>query len=181
MTDLVVAGGTVVTASRSFPADVAITDGRIEAVAPGLAARSPEVRIIDASAFLVLPGCIDVHTHTRLPSDQEPDRFYQDSVAAAFGGTTTFLAFNNPGTGISDAGSRSLLAGLDEFRRRTDEESAVDFGLSAVISGTRDDPIAELPGLIASGKRYLQAVRFAQMRTASVGGVSTAAVRHTPA
>ena len=71
MTDLVVAGGTVVTASRSFPADVAITDGRIEAVAPGLAARSPEVRIIDASAFLVLPGCIDVHTHTRLPSDQE--------------------------------------------------------------------------------------------------------------
>ena len=151
MTDLVVAGGTVVTASRSFPADVAITDGRIEAVAPGLAARSPEVRIIDASAFLVLPGCIDVHTHTRLPSDQEPDRFYQDSVAAAFGGTTTFLAFNNPGTGISDAGSRSLLAGLDEFRRRTDEESAVDFGLSAVISGTQDDPIAELPGLIASG------------------------------
>ncbi len=145
------AGGTVVTASRSFPADVAITDGRIEAVAPGLATGSPDVQIIDASAFLVLPGCIDVHTHTRLPSDEEPDRFYQDSVAAAFGGTTTFLAFNNPGTGITDAGSRSLLAGLDEFRHRTDGESAVDFGLSAVISGVQDDPIAELPSLIASG------------------------------
>ena len=145
------AGGTVVTASRSFPADVAITDGRIEAVAPGLATGSPDVQMIDASAFLVLPGCIDVHTHTRLPSDEEPDRFYQDSVAAAFGGTTTFLAFNNPGTGITDAGSRSLLAGLDEFRHRTDGESAVDFGLSAVISGVQDDPIAELPSLIASG------------------------------
>jgi len=151
VTDLVVAVGTVVTASRSFPADVAITDGRIEAVAPGLATGSPDVQIIDASAFLVLPGCIDVHTHTPLPSDEEPDRFYQDSVAAAFGGTTTFLAFNNPGTGITDAGSRSLLAGLDEFRLRTDGESAVDFGLSAVISGVQDDPIAELPSRISSG------------------------------
>ena len=151
MTDLVVAGGTVVTASRSFPADVAITDGRIEAVAPGLAARNLQADTIDASGLLVLPGCIDVHTHTRLPSDEEPDRFYRDSVAAAFGGTTTFVAFNNPGTGISDAGSRSLLGGLEEFRRRTEGESAVDFGLSAVITGTQEDPITELPALIASG------------------------------
>jgi dihydropyrimidinase len=151
VTDLIVAGGTVVTAARAFAADVAITDGRIEAVAPELAARSPQSQVLDARGLLVLPGCIDAHTHVRLPSDEEPDRFYQDSVAAAFGGTTTFLAFNNPGTGISEGGSRSLLRGLDEFRRRTDGESAVDFGLSAVISGTQDDPIAELPGLIASG------------------------------
>ena len=67
---------------------------------------------LDARGLLVLPGCVDVHTHTRLPSDEEPDRFFQDSVAAAFGGTTTFLAFNNPGTGISERGSASLLAGL---------------------------------------------------------------------
>jgi dihydropyrimidinase len=151
VTDLIVAGGTIVTASRSYPADVAITDGRIEAVAPGLASRNPDAQKIDATGLLLLPGCIDVHTHTRLPSDEEPDRFYQDSVAAAYGGTTTFLAFNNPGTGISEAGSRSLLAGLDEFRRRTDGEAVVDFGLSAVISGTQDDPFAELPALIASG------------------------------
>ena len=94
---------------------------------------------------------MDVHTHTRLPTDDEPDRFFQDSVAAAFGGTTTFLAFNNPGTGISDEGSRSLLAGMREFRARTEGESAVDFGLSAVITGQQDDPVAELPELIASG------------------------------
>jgi dihydropyrimidinase len=151
VTDLVVAGGTVVTAARSFPADVAVADGRIEVVAPGLAGRNPDAHVIDASGLLVLPGCVDVHTHVRLPIDAEPDRFYQDSVAAAYGGTTTFLAFNNPGTGISEEGSRSLLAGLDEFRRRTDGESVVDFGLSAVMSGTQDNPIAELPALIASG------------------------------
>ncbi len=72
-------------------------------------------------------------------------------MAAAFGGTTTFLAFNNPGTGISDAGAASLLVGMREFRARTAGESAVDFGLSAVISGQQADPVAELPELIAAG------------------------------
>ena len=130
MTDLVITGGTVVTAERSFAADVTIRDGRIAEVGPGLGRRHPDVDTLDARGLLVLPGCMDVHTHTRLPIDEEPDRFYQDSVAAAHGGTTTFLAFNNPGTGISEQGSASLLAGLDEFRARTDGEAAVDFALS---------------------------------------------------
>jgi dihydropyrimidinase len=149
--DLVVTGGTVVTAERSLRADVAIADGRIEAVGEGIARRHPDAPTLDATDLLVLPGCVDVHTHTRLPTDGEPDRFYQDSVAAAHGGTTTFLAFNNPGTGISDGGSQSLLAGLSEFRQRTDGESAVDYALSAVITGQQDDPISELPELIEAG------------------------------
>jgi dihydropyrimidinase len=151
MTDLIVSGGTVVTAERSFPADVAISDGRISAVGEALAAARPDTPTLEATGFLVLPGCIDAHTHVRLPSDGEPDRFYQDSVAAAFGGTTTFLAFNNPGTGISEQGSASLLAGMREFRARTAGESAVDFCLSAVITGQQPDPVAELPALIEAG------------------------------
>ena len=151
MADLVVSGGTVVTADRSFRADVAITSGRISAIGHELAKAHPDAALIDATGLLVLPGSVDAHTHTRLPSSEEPDRFFQDSVAAAFGGTTTFLAFNNPGTGISEEGSASLLAGLREFRARTAGESAVDFGLSAVISGQQADPVAELPELIAAG------------------------------
>ncbi|HEX6655246.1 MAG TPA: dihydropyrimidinase [Candidatus Limnocylindria bacterium] len=151
MTDLVVRGGTVVTAERSYRADVLIREGRIAEIREGLAQQHPETPTLDARDLLVLPGCVDVHTHTRVPSDAEPDRFFQDSIAAAFGGTTTFLAFNNPGTGVSEQGSASLLAGLEEFRSRTEGESAVDFGLSAVISGQQKDPIAELPKLIARG------------------------------
>jgi dihydropyrimidinase len=151
VTDLVVAGGTVVTASRSVLADVAIRNGRIDEVAPRLALRYRDAERIDAHGLLVLPGVIDAHTHVRLPANDGPDRFYQDSVAAAFGGTTTFLTFNNPGTGITDEAARSLLRGLDEFRRRTEGESAIDFGLSAVITGQHENPIAELPSLIASG------------------------------
>lgn len=152
MTDLLVRGGTVVTARGSRLADVAIESGRIVRVEPdlgGLAASAREV--VDATDLLVLPGAIDVHTHTRVASDAEPDRFFQDSVAAAHGGTTTFLAFNNPGTGSSSAADRSLLAGLREWRAATAADSAVDTALSLVITASQDDPIAELPAAIAAG------------------------------
>src|ERR687896_785830 len=147
--DLVIAGGTVVTPAGSAVADVIISGGRIERIGPDLAREGAAT--IDASGLLVLPGVIDVHTHVRLPTPEEPDRFFADTLAAALGGTTTFLTFNNPGTGISEDGARSLLRGMDEFRDRTAGESAIDFGLSAVITGQQDDPIAELPALTEAG------------------------------
>ena len=91
------------------------------------AGRGRSVEVVDATGLLVLPGAVDVHTHTRVATDAEPDRFFQDSVAAAFGGTTTFLAFNNPGTGSSPAAERSLLAGLREWRAATERDSAIDY------------------------------------------------------
>ena len=152
MSDLVIRGGTVVTATGSRRADVAVRGGVIEAIEPdlaGLAAGADEV--VDATGLLVLPGVVDVHTHTRVASDAEPDRFYQDSVAAAFGGTTTFLSFNNPGTGSSPAAERSLLTGVREWRAATDGDSAIDVGLALAVSGHADDPLTELPATIDAG------------------------------
>jgi dihydropyrimidinase len=152
MTDLVIRGGTVVTTSGSSRADVAVSSGRIESVEPDLGGLAKSAReTVDATGLLVLPGCIDVHTHTRVASDDEPDRFFKDSVAAAFGGTTTFLAFNNPGTGSSPAAHGSILAGIDEFRRVTSSDAAVDFGLSPAILGGMDDPVAELAAMVDAG------------------------------
>lgn len=60
--DLVIRGGTVVdgTGSAPYAADVAITDGRIEAVGTGIADGREE---IDATGKLVTPGFVDIHTH----------------------------------------------------------------------------------------------------------------------
>ncbi|MBW3612811.1 MAG: amidohydrolase family protein [Chloroflexi bacterium] len=149
MRRLVVVGGTVVTPSGPVRADVAVAGERIEAVGPDLSRDG--ARVIEAAGLLVLPGAVDVHTHLRLETEDHPRRFHQDTVAAARGGTTTVLTFNNPGTGISETGSRSLLGGLAEFRDRTESRSAVDYGLSAVITGQQDDPIGELPALIEAG------------------------------
>jgi dihydropyrimidinase len=152
-TELLVRGGTVVTAAGSRRADVAIRGGVIEAVDDdlGVLASGGNVEVVDATGLLVLPGAVDVHTHTRVATDAEPDRFFQDSVAAAFGGTTTFLAFNNPGTGSSPAAERSLLAGLREWRAATQRDSAIDYAVSLAISGRMDDPVAELPAMVDEG------------------------------
>ena len=166
--DLLILGGTVVTAAGSRRADVAVRGGRIEAVEAdlsGLAGGSREV--VHADALLVLPGAVDVHTHTRVASSAEPDRFYQDSLAAAFGGTTTFLAFNNPGTGSSAAAHRSILAGIEEFRRVTAADSAVDFALSPTILGGMDDPLAELPAMVDAGVPTAKAFMVFDFRLAA--------------
>jgi len=152
MTDLLVRGGVVVTTEGSTRADIAVQGGRIAAVGPdlgGLAASAREV--VDASGLLVLPGVVDVHTHTRVATDERPDRFFDDSVAAAFGGTTTFLAFNNPGTGSSPAATRSLMTGLREWRAATASDSAMDVAPSLVISASLEDPVAEIAAAIEAG------------------------------
>ena len=152
MTDVLIRGGTVVTATASRRADVAVEGARIAAIEPdlgGLAASAAEV--IDATGLLVLPGVVDVHTHVRVATDAEPDRFFQDSVAAAFGGTTTFLAFNNPGTGLVGGGRAVAHRRSAEWRAATEHDSAIDYGVSLAISGRMDDPIAELPAVIEAG------------------------------
>jgi len=156
LTDLLVRGGTVVGAGGSLRADVRIRGEEIEAVErvdgePAAAESTDDVEVVDATGLLVLPGVVDVHTHMRVASDAEPDRFFQDSVAAAYGGTTTFLAFNNPGTGSSPAAERSLLAGLREWRAATEHDSAVDYAPSLAISGRMDDPVAELAAIVDEG------------------------------
>lgn len=156
--DLVVHGGTVVRADGSLVADVAIRDGRIVAVEAGIPA-SAGADAIDAAGLLVLPGVVDVHTHTRIANDAEPDRFYADTRAAAFGGTTTLLAFDNPGTGISDGVAGSAVSAAREWLDRTRGDAAIDVGLSAVLTAQQDDPAAELPRLaelgVASAKCFL--------------------------
>lgn len=147
--DLVITGGTVVTATSSTRTDIVVKHGRIAEIGPDLESRGS--RRVDATGLLVLPGVIDVHTHVRLEDEAHPHRFRRDSLAAARGGTTTFLTFNNPGTGISDEGASSPLRGLAEFRARTDGRSAIDYGLCSVLSGRQDDPIDELPALIEAG------------------------------
>lgn len=149
MRQQVIAGGTVVTPTGALVTDVEVRDGRIGRIGPNLARDGADV--IDAAGMLVLPGVIDVHTHLRLADASHPDRFRQDTLAAASGGTTTVLTFNNPGTGISDEGAASLLGGLEEFQERTAGQSHIDYGLSAVIGGAQSDPVRELPALIAAG------------------------------
>ncbi len=146
--ELIVRGGTVVSATGRRTADVAVSGGQITAVEDHLPAR-PDAEELDATGLLVLPGVVDVHTHTRLASDAEPDRFFQDSVAAAYGGTTTFLSFNNPGTGSDQTGA--LPSDIAAWRAQTEGDAAVDYGLSLVLQPSHSDLRREIPLAIEAG------------------------------
>ena len=85
--DLVIRGGTVVDGSGGpgRVADVAVTDGRIEEIAPDL----PGLRELDASGCVVAPGFIDIHTH------YDAQVFWDPALRpSSYQGVTTVVAGN---------------------------------------------------------------------------------------
>ena len=77
--DLIIRGGRVIDPSVRLDAirDLAISGGRIAAVEPTIAADAPD--IIDARGKLVVPGLLDIHTHTAR-SAEGPVLVLQDGV-----------------------------------------------------------------------------------------------------
>ena len=63
--DLLLRGGHVIdpATERDEIASVLIRDGRIEAIAPNIAA--PDATVFDASGLVVAPGLIDLPVHLR--------------------------------------------------------------------------------------------------------------------
>ena len=92
--DLLFKGGTVVTASSKFKADVAVKGEKIVAIGANL---KPEAKteVIDAKGKLILPGAIDGHTHLAMPfgGTISTDDYHTGTRAAACGGTTTVFDF----------------------------------------------------------------------------------------
>ena len=70
--DLLIKGGRVIDPSVRLDAvrDVAISRGRIAAVEPSITAAAAET--IDARGKLVVPGLIDIHTHTGRSAEGSP-------------------------------------------------------------------------------------------------------------
>ena len=138
--DLVLTGGTVVTESTRFKADVAIRDGLIAAVgAPDAMPDAAET--VDVSGLHVLPGAIDVHVHFREPGYTHKEDWQTGSAAAAMGGVTT--VFEMPNT---HPPTRSIT----ELRQKQEaaKKSHVDFGIYGLLA---EDNIGELQGLIDGG------------------------------
>ena len=91
--DTVIRGGRIATASDDFTADVGIRQGRIVAIGEAL---DKGTREIDARGNFVLPGGIDAHAHIEQISAgglMGADTFESATTSAAFGGTTTVIAF----------------------------------------------------------------------------------------
>ena len=103
---VLIKGGTVVTADRSYRADVLCAAGKIQAIGESL--DPPKgARQIDAGGQYVMPGGIDPHTHMQLPfmGTVASDDFYTGTAAGLAGGTTMIIDFviPNPQQNVMEA------------------------------------------------------------------------------
>jgi dihydropyrimidinase len=141
--DLVIRGGSVVTAHEQFTADVAVTGGTIAAIGSGLRG----TREIDASGRLVLPGAIDGHVHMRTEraADVYDDDWDTGTIAAAFGGVTTIVdqAQVEPGSTLTD--------GVDRRLAEAAGKAVVDYGMHVNLREANRERISEFEALAARG------------------------------
>ncbi|HUS25010.1 MAG TPA: dihydroorotase [Candidatus Binatia bacterium] len=84
----------IVNEGRIVEADVLVQKGRIERIAPFIAA-PPRTRVVDARGKLLLPGVIDDQVHFREPGFPHKGDIASESAAAVAGGTTSFMEMPN--------------------------------------------------------------------------------------
>ncbi|WP_333833734.1 dihydropyrimidinase [Rubrimonas sp.] len=143
--DLAVKGGTVVTASDMFRADIGIRHGRIVALAESLDA--PET--IDATGKLVLPGGIEAHCHIAQESatgGMTADDYFTGGRSAALGGNSSFIPFaaQHRGMGVTET--------LDLYDGRAAPNSPIDYGYHLIVADPTEQALTqELPAAFARG------------------------------
>jgi dihydropyrimidinase len=175
-----ITGGTVVTASDTFPADVLIDGAKVV----GLLARGTgpqDAERIDAAGCYVIPGGIDAHTHLDMPfgGTTSADDFESGTLAAAHGGTTTIVDF-----AIQTKGS-SLKLALDTWHAKAEGKACVDYAFHMIATDVPPPRLAEMKDIVGEGvtsfKLFMaypgvlllddQSIFRAMLRAGEIGGL----------
>lgn len=140
----VITGGTIVTDTGEYRADLVIDGERIAGiVADG--SEIPYADRIDATGLLVMPGGIDPHTHFREPDEFTPEGFATGSLGAAAGGITTVIEMPQADpTTISAAQLQAKIA-------QVGKNAIVDVALWGGIVGEPLQDPAEIPAMAEAG------------------------------
>ncbi|HYV95585.1 MAG TPA: dihydroorotase [Chitinophagales bacterium] len=90
----IIRNATIINEGKIFPADILITNGRIEKLAPQISEKSFAEEINGEGKFL-FPGIIDDQVHFREPGLTHKATIYSESKAAVAGGITSFMEMPN--------------------------------------------------------------------------------------
>ncbi len=144
--DTIIGNGSVVTATDTYVADVAISDGRIAAIGKDLP-RQNASKVLDASGRYVLPGGIDVHTHLDMPfgGTTSADDFETGTRAAAFGGTTTLIDF-----AIQYKG-QPLRQAFDTWMEKASKKAVCDYAFHCIVTDISDGQLEQMNALVGEG------------------------------
>jgi dihydropyrimidinase len=147
--DLVIRGGTVVSASEIAIRDIGVKDGLIAGIGTGLRGRET----VDAKGLLVLPGGVDSHVHLDQPFSSGADiadGFASGTASAAAGGTTTVVCHAPQVRGGSLAGAVASYA-------EKAKQARIDHGFHLLVNDPTPDVLErELPALVEAGHRSVK-------------------------
>jgi len=144
--DTIIRNGSVVTATDTYAADVAIANGKIAAIGIDLGTQNTS-KILDATGKLVMPGGIDVHTHLDMPfgGTTSADDFETGTRAAAFGGTTTLIDF-----AIQYKG-QPLRQAFDTWMGKAANKAVCDYGFHCIVTDISGGQLSEMNDLVHEG------------------------------
>ena len=135
----IVKNGRIFTEAEDYQADILIEDEKIVCIGKNLPDGDAEV--IDAAGCYVLPGAVDVHTHMDLDVgiSRAVDDFYDGTVAAACGGTTSIvdhMAFGPAGI--------PLHYQFDVYRKLAEGKAVIDYGFHGTAQHVDGEILSEL-------------------------------------
>ena len=144
--DLVIRGGTLVTATDTAEADVGIRGETVAAIGRGL---DQGRREIDACGKLVMPGGVDSHCHIEQLSASglmNADTFHSATASAAFGGTTTVISFAAQHVGMS------LTKVVEDYHKLAERGAVIDYAFHMILADPTEAVLTkELPPLVKAG------------------------------
>ncbi|UCI34151.1 dihydropyrimidinase [Mesorhizobium sp. B4-1-4] len=138
----VIRNGTIVTADRTWKADVLMQHGKIVAIGSELHGDHE----FDATGCYVMPGGIDPHTHLEMPfmGTYSADDFESGTRAALAGGTTMVVDFCLP------APQQSLLEALQMWDNKTSKASC-DYSFHMAITWWGKQVFDEMATVVDKG------------------------------
>jgi len=143
---LLIQNGTVVTADKTFPADILVEGEAIKEIRAGIPP-APGHTTLDATGMLLLPGGIDAHTHLDMPfgGTTSSDDFETGTRAAAIGGTTSIVDFaiQGRGTHMRDA--------LDTWMKKAQNKACVDYGLHMIVTDLGGAGLDDMDEMVREG------------------------------
>lgn len=140
--DLVLVGGLVVDVDRIEQADIGVKDGRIATI--GALTGEPAVEAIDIRGLHVMPGIIDTQVHFREPGLEHKEDLSSGSLAALYGGVTTFFEMPNTKPNTTTAET------LSDKLHRASSRCFSNYGFFVGASSENLDDLASLEQLPGS-------------------------------
>ncbi len=140
---VLIRGGTIVTADRTYRGDVYSENGTIKAIGEKLDVPAG-AEVVDAGGCYVMPGGIDPHTHMELPfmGTVASEDFFTGTTAGAAGGTTMIIDFVIPSP------QQNIMEAYKTWRGWS-EKAATDYSFHVAITWWDESVHKDMGTLVA--------------------------------